>query len=151
MGDEGAEITRARIGDPHRREAIMFEEVEEVPSVASIGLCLAHHHGSDLGRFADEYRVAEPVHESVKPLSVAGRLDANRHGCWQRSIEALDGVAVVGELLLKDFASGRVEDGDLLLSRVQITSDECHDRGLLFGRAGALGWAEATSTAGPFS
>jgi hypothetical protein len=84
-------------------------------------------------------------------LGVAGGLDADRHGWGQRAIESLDGVAVVGELLLEDFAGGGIEGGDLLLSRVQITSDECHDRGLLFVRAVALGLDEASSSAGPFS
>ena len=45
----------------------------------------------------------------------------------------------------------RVENGDLLLARVQITSDEGHDHGLLFLRAAALGLSEAHSSARPFS
>jgi hypothetical protein len=44
-----------------------------------------------------------------------------------------------------------VENGDLLLARVQITSDEGHDPGLLFLRAAALGLSEANSSARPFS
>src|SRR5262249_42917401 len=66
-------------------------------------------------------------------LGVASRLDTDRHGWAQRSIEALHRIAIVDELLLEDFARGGVEDCDLLLSRVQITSDECHESGLLFG------------------
>jgi hypothetical protein len=38
-----------------------------------------------------------------------------------------------------------------LLARVQITSDKCHDRGLLVLRAVALGWSEGSSSARPFS
>jgi len=34
---------------------------------------------------------------------------------------------------------------------MQITSDEGHDRGLLFLRAVALGWSEGSSSARPFS
>jgi len=102
----------------------VFEQVEEMPRVAPIGLRLADDHRADLGRFADEDGVTELLHEGVKPLRVPGGLDADRHGRPQRSIEALHGVAVVDELLLEDFARGRVEDGNLLLSRVQITSKQ---------------------------
>src|SRR5262249_39489808 len=72
----------------------------------------------------------------VKPLSVPSGLDADRHGRSERSVEALHSVALVDELLVQNFARGRVEDGDLLLSRVQITSNECHESGLLFGGVG---------------
>ncbi len=50
-----------------------------------------------------------------------------------------------------ELASASVENCDLLLSRVQITSDECHDHGLLFLRAVALGLSKASSSARPFS
>jgi hypothetical protein len=56
----------------------------------------------------------------------------------------------VDELLLDELAGAGVEHSDLLLARMQITSDEGHDRGLLFLRAGALGWSEGSS-ARPFS
>jgi len=57
----------------------------------------------------------------------------------------------VSELLLDELAGAGVEHGDLLLARVQITSDECHDRGLLFRRAVALGLSERSNSARPFS
>jgi len=76
----------------------------------------------------------------MEPLGVAGRLDADRDGGRQRAVEPLHGVAVVGELLL-----------DLLRARVQITSDDCHDRGLLFRRVVALGLSERSNSAWPFS
>jgi len=95
--------------------------------------------------------VAELVHEGVKPLGVARRLDPDRHGWRQRAVESLHGVAVVGELLLDELAGAGVEHGYLLRSRVQITSDEYHDRGLLFLRAVALGLSEGSSSARPFS
>ena len=122
-----------------------------MPSVPSIGLRLANDHGADLRRFPDEDGVAQSVHEGVKPLGVPGGLDADRDRRWKGPVELLDSVAVVGELPVEDFAGAGVEDGDLLLSRMQITSNECHDRGLLFVGAVALGLAEASSSAGPFS
>jgi transposase-like protein len=151
VGDQGAPIPGARIGDPHRGEAVVLEQVEQVPGVAPIGLRLAHDHGPDLRGLADQHRVAELVHEGVKPLGVARRLDADRHGRRQRAVEPLHGVAFVGELLLDELAGAGVENCDLLRSRVQITSDEYHDRGLLFLRAVALGWSEGSSSARPFS
>ena len=87
----------------------------------------------------------------MEPLGVAGRLDADRDGGRQRAVEPLHGVAVVGELLLEKLAGARVEHGDLLLARVQVTSDEGHDRGLLFRRAVALGLSERSNSAWPFS
>jgi hypothetical protein len=44
-----------------------------------------------------------------------------------------------------------VKNCDLLRSRVQITSDEYHDHGLLVLRAVALGLSEGSSSAPPFS
>jgi hypothetical protein len=38
-----------------------------------------------------------------------------------------------------------------LLPCVQITADECHDRGLLLLRTVALGLSESSSSARPFS
>jgi len=105
----------------------------------------------DIRGRADQHRVAELVHEGVKPLGVARRLDADRHGRRQRAVEPLHGVAFVGERLLDELAGAGVEHGDLLRSRVQITSDEYHDRGLLFLRAVALGLSEGSSSARPFS
>jgi hypothetical protein len=67
------------------------------------------------------------------------------------AIESLHGVTLVGERLLGELAGAGVEHCDMLLSRAQITSDECHDRGFLFLRAIALGWSEVSSSARPFS
>jgi len=85
------------------------------------------------------------------PLGVARRLDADRDGGRQRTGELLHGVAVVGELLLDELAGAGVEHGDLLRARVQITSDQSHDRGLLFRRAVTLGLSERSNSARPFS
>ena len=56
----------------------------------------------------------------------------------------------MGELLLANFAGRGIENRDLLLPRVQVTSDECHDNGLLCVGAVALGLAERSSSAGAF-
>jgi hypothetical protein len=73
------------------------------------------------------------------------------HALMQRSVESLHGVAVVRELLLEDFARGRVKNGDLLLSRVKITSDECHESGLLAVGLVTVPQPEPTCSGGPFS
>src|SRR5262245_14325004 len=92
------------------------------------------------------------LHEGVKPLDIAHRLDPDRHRRRPRAVELLNDAAGVGEFPLNEFAGAGVENGDLLLSRVQITSDECHDHGgLLFLRAAALGLSEVSSSARPFS
>jgi hypothetical protein len=132
VSNESPKVTRGRIRDPDGREAIVPEEVEEVPSVAPIRLRLTDDHGSDLRRFADEDSMTEPVHQSMKPLGVTGGLNPDRHRRAQGAVEALDGVALVDELLFENFAGSRVEGCDLLLARVQITSNECHESGLLF-------------------
>ncbi len=68
-----------------------------------------------------------------------------------RSTGSSAGVAVVGELLLEDFTRGRVENSDLLLSRVQITSDECHESGLLFGGRVTVPQPNPINSGRPFS
>jgi hypothetical protein len=67
------------------------------------------------------------------------------------AVEALDGIAIVDELLLEDFARGRVEDCNLLLPRVQITSDKCHESGLLFGGRVTVPQPNPINSGRPFS
>jgi hypothetical protein len=151
VGDEGAEIAGGRIRNPDRREAIMLQQVEQVLGVAAVGLRLAHDHGPDLGRLAHEQGVAETLHQFVKPQGVAGTLDADGHRAGQRAVKLLNGIAHVEELLLHDFARVRMKDGDLLLPRVQITSDDCHEDGLLPESLVTVPQPEPTSSGRPFS
>jgi len=55
------------------------------------------------------------------------------------------------ELLLENFAGGRVEDCDLLLARVEITSNECHESGLLFGSGVTVPQPNPINSGRPFS
>jgi hypothetical protein len=151
MADESAAIACVAVRDPHSWKPIMLQQVEEMARVAAISLGFADDHRADLCRLADDDGVTEPMHEGVKPLSVAGGLDADRHGRPQRSVESLHGVAFVNELLLDNFASGRVEDCDLLLSRVQITSNESHESGLLFGGRVTVPQPHPINSGRPFS
>jgi hypothetical protein len=149
--DERAAITCVTIGDPHCREAIVLEKLEEMTGITPISLCLADDHRPDLCRLPNHDGVAEAVHERVKPLGIAGGLDADGDGRRQRSVELLDSVAGVGELLLTDFARRGVENGDLLLSRVEITSDECHEIGLLLGSRVTVPQPNPINSGRPFS
>jgi len=101
--------------------------------VAAIGHGLAHHHGPNLRSLADDQGVAQTLHELVKPQGVASTLDADGHRAGQRAVELLDAVALMDEFLIGHFPGIRVKDGKLLLPGVQITSDECHESGLLLG------------------
>jgi len=149
--DERAAITCVTIGDPHRWEAIVLEKIEEMTGITPISLCLADNHGPDLCRLPDDDGMAQAVHERVKPLGIAGGLDCDRDGRGQGPVELLNGVAVMGELLLEDFARHCVENGDLLLSRVQITSDECHESGLLLGSRVTVPQPNPINSGGPFT
>lgn len=60
-------------------------------------------------------------------------------------------IVVVEELLLHDFARVGMKDGDLLLPRVQITSDDCHEGGLLSESLVTVPKPEPTNSARPFS
>jgi hypothetical protein len=151
LGDERAQVPGVGIRNPDGGEAIVPEEIEQVPSVAAIGLCLTDDHRSDLRRLAHEDGVTEAVHQSMKPLGVPGGLDPDRDGRTQGTIEALHGVALVDELLLENLAGSRVEDGDLLLARVQITSNECHESGLLSGGRVTVPQPNPINSGRPFS
>ena len=129
----------------------MLEELEEVPSVAPIGLRFSNDHGPDLGRLAHEDGVTESVHEALKPLGIASGLDADRDGWPACTVETFDGVAVMGEFVLHDFARGCVENRDLLFSRAQITSDECHEIGLLLGSGVTVPQPNPINSGRPFS
>src|SRR5262249_375046 len=151
VGDEGAQVPCAGIRNPDSGAAIVWGEIEQVPSVATISLCLTDDHRSDLRRLADEDGVPEAVHHSMKPLGVPGGLDPDRHWRTQGPIEALHGVTLVEELLLENLAGGGVEDGDLLLSRGQITSNETHESGLLFGGRVTVPQPNPINSGRPFS
>ena len=151
VSDEGAEIAGGRIRNPDRGEAVMLQQVEQVPGVAAVSLRLAHDHGPDLGGLADEQGVAEALHELVKPQGVAGTLDADGHRAGQGAVELLHGISLVEQFLLRHFAGVGLKHGHLLLTGVQVTSDDSHERGLL-----SLSWAtvpqpEPTKTGRPFS
>jgi hypothetical protein len=151
VGDKGAHVTRPRIRNPHRREAIVLEQIEQMSGIATVCLRLPHDHRSDLARLANEYGVAEAMHERVKPLGITRRLDSDRDGRPQRSVESLDGVAIMHELLLDHLARGRIENSDLLFSRMQVTSDERHENGLLFGGRVTAPQPNPTNGGRPFS
>jgi hypothetical protein len=61
------------------------------------------------------------------------------------------GVAVMGALLLEQFAGGRVEHSDLLCARVQITSGKCHEDGLLLGGRVTVTQPNPINSGRPFS
>lgn len=149
--DEHAQVSRGGIGNPDGGAAVVLKKVEEVASIATIGLRLSHDHRPDLGGFADEQGMAQPLQERVKPQRVPRTFDADGDGRRERGVELLDGVAGVRELLLDNFAGVRVEDCHLLLSRVQIAADEDHEFGLHAYDVVCLGFAEAINDAVPFS
>ena len=56
MFDERAQVAGRRIGNPNHGEAVVLQEIPEMPGVAAIGLGFAHDHRPDL-RAADEERM----------------------------------------------------------------------------------------------
>jgi hypothetical protein len=88
--EERAQIPSGGIWHPDRREAIVAQQVEDVQSVAPIGLRLAHDHGANPGRIADKQCVPEALHERVKPDGVARALNPDRHRPRQCGIELFD-------------------------------------------------------------
>src|SRR2546422_1568677 len=69
------------------------------------------------------------LHQRVKPLGVAGALDADRDGTPQGRVEVLDRLIVVHKATCLHLTCLRVEHCDVLLPGVQIASDECHGAG----------------------
>jgi hypothetical protein len=151
MVEERAQVARQRIGNPDHREAVVLQQVPEMPGVPPIGLGFAHDHGPDLGGLADEERVSQALQEGVKPQRVTGAFDADGDGWRQRGVEPFDVVARVGQFLVPELAGVRVEQSDLLLPRVEIASDQDHESALRWCDVVVLGWAEATSDVWLFS
>ena len=120
-------------------------------SVPPIGLRLADDHGANLRGVADEDRVPEAVHEGMEPDGVAGAFNAHGDGTRQRRVELLDDASLVAQLPLTHFAGLRVESGNLLLPRVEITANECHESGLLSAGVVTVPQPEPTSSGRPFS
>ena len=75
----------------------------------------------------------------------------DRHRRAQGTVEAFHGVAVMGELLFEKFAGARIEDCDLLLPGMQITSNECHESGLLSGGRVTVPQQNPINSGRPFS
>ena len=147
--EQGAQIARGRIRHPDGGEAIVAQQVEDMQSVASIGLCLAHDHGANLRGIADKQRVPEALDERVKPGGVARALDTDSHRPRQRRIELFDRTPVVCELALTHFPRASVQHGHLLHARVQVASHKCHGVGLL--SESAVAHDEHSNSARPFS
>jgi hypothetical protein len=102
------------------------EEIQQVSGVTPIGLRLADHHRPDLRGIADNDLVAQSVQQRMKPEGVSRALDTDRDGSRERRVELLDAAALVRQTSLLDLASGGVEDSHLLISRVEITANQCH-------------------------
>jgi hypothetical protein len=66
----------------------------------------------------------------AEPESVAGGLNPDGDGWRQGSIEPLDGITRMGKHLIPHFPRVRIENGDVLLARVQLASHQCHECGL---------------------
>src|SRR5262245_31000873 len=122
-----------------------------VPSIPFIGLRFADDHGANLGGIADEHGVPEAVHEGMEPDGVAGALNAHRDGPGQGGVELFDGVAFVDQLPLIRFARLGIEYCHVLLPRVEITANECHESGLLSEGVVTVPPPEHTNSRRPFS
>ena len=140
-----AQVAGRRIGNPHHGEAVVLQQISEVPGVAEIGLGFAHHHRPDLGGLANDERMAQALQEGVKPQRVPGAFDADGDGGRQRGVEAFDVIADMGQLLVPELARVRVEHSDLLLTRMQIAADENHELSLHLCDVVVLGSTEATN------
>jgi len=151
MSEQSAQIPRVGIGHPDSRETIVPEQVKEVPRVPLIGLRLADDPSANLRGVTDEHGVTEAVQEGVEPDGVASAFNA--HGDWTGPgrIELLDGAALVDQLTLRRFARLGVECRNLLLPRVEITANECHEGGLLFEGVVPVPQTEPTHSGRPFS
>ena len=122
-----------------------------MPSVPLIGLRLADDHGANLRGIADEHGVPEAVHEGMEPDGVAGAFNAHGDWSWQGGVELLDGAALVDQLTLLRFARLGVERRNLLLPRVEITANECHEGDLLSEGVVTVPQTEPTNSGRPFS
>jgi hypothetical protein len=126
MGEEGALVAHRGIRQPHPRESIVPEEVQQMSGVTPIGLRLADHHRSDLCGITDNDLVTQPVQQRMKPEGISRALDPDRDGPRERRVELLDAAALVRQTPLLDLTSGGVEDSHLLIPCVEITANQCH-------------------------
>jgi len=95
MREQGTQVSSRRIRHPDSREAVVFEQVEQVESVPPVGLRLPHDHGPDLGRVTNEQGVPKLAHQGVKPQGVSCALDRHGDGARQGRIEPLDVLPVM--------------------------------------------------------
>ena len=149
--EERGQIARRRIRNPDKGEAVVLQEPPTGPGVEPIGLGLAPDHRANLRGLADHEGVPQARQECVEPQRGAGAFDADGHGWRPRGIEAFDGVAVVGQRSFPELARVRVQQRDLLLPRVQVTSDQNHESALRWCDVVVLGSTEATSHVWLFS
>ncbi len=129
----------------------VLQEVPEMPGVAPIGFDLADDHRADLRGLTHQEGVPQALQEGVEPQRIAGAFDADGHGWSQRGIEAFDGVAIAGRFLVPEFPRIRVQQRDLLLARVQVTSHQDHVSALRWCDVVVLASTEATSDVWLFS
>jgi hypothetical protein len=80
------QIAHAGIGHPDDWKAILAEELQQVGRIAPVRLGLADDHGANPGGIAHEQRMTLTLDQRVKPLRVAGALDA---GCPGQKLHLL--------------------------------------------------------------
>jgi hypothetical protein len=112
------------IGHPNGREPILAEELQEVGGITPVRLGLAHDHGANSSGIPHEQGMTLALHQRVKPLRVAGALDADRDGARQGRVEVLDCLVVVREATCLHLPCLRVQHRDVLLPGVEVASDD---------------------------
>ena len=119
---------------PDNRKPILHQHVQNVPGVPPVGLLPAWAGGPDGGRVPQQKLVPQLLHQVPKPAKVPRGLGANPHRpAGQLPVELLRLLRMV-QAALTVLARLPVDKGDLLKTRMEITSYNHHAR-LLSSRA----------------
>src|SRR5882762_9262793 len=99
--------------------------------IALVGLLLAHIAGADLGCVADPQLMTQPLHQLLEPQRVTHRLHSHQRRCFQLPVEPLRFPIPMHQLRFHHLPSCSVENRNLLVAGMKITSYNFHKAPLL--------------------
>ena len=126
MQEQLTRIALGRRGYPDARKTIAQQQIEQMSRVARVGLVLAYDRSANLYYIAHLQLVPVASQQALEPLRRARRVHTDQRSSRQRLVERFGLLRCVTQPSLYDFAGRLIERGDLLISRMKITTYNSH-------------------------
>src|SRR5260370_38433976 len=122
MDEQLTMVTHLRARYPDTRKSSIYQQLQNMFCVPSIRFLLPHIAGTNLRRVPDTYLVPQLLQQLHEPLIVSYGFNAHDRWRSQLQIEPFCFSARVHQLVFLCCPSLGIEHGDLLKTRVKITT-----------------------------